>query len=190
VEKEPFACQRWFICLLEKRAQASRDVHGEIIALNGPSFREQMMKRKRKRAERKDSIKSKIPEPTCWNQGKRRKMRRTESSSIQDLFWPERSLLVRICLKYHKRKKYDERSIYDGDRKALAEKKTVLRIYEGARLWSGLLEMSGAIVFQEKTALPDFMDFINKTVKQTGLQDLLSLKTNADGIDSSVKWVS
>jgi hypothetical protein len=49
------------------------------------------------------------------------------------------------------------------------------------------LGMSRAIVFQEKTYLPDFMDFINKTIKQTGLQDLLSLKTNADGIDNSVK---
>jgi hypothetical protein len=34
------------------------------------------------------------------------------------------------------------------------------------------VEMSRAIVFQEKTDLPDFMDFINKTIKQTGLQDL------------------
>jgi len=62
-----------------------------------------------------------------------------------------------------------------------------LRILGGVRAFDQDWEMSGAIVFQEKTAFPNFMDFINKTVKQTGLQDLLSLKTNADGIDNSVK---
>ena len=42
--------------LIEKRAQASQDVQGEIIAPNDPSFHEQMMKRKRQqRAEQKRS---------------------------------------------------------------------------------------------------------------------------------------
>jgi len=114
--------------LLEKRAQASHDVQGEIIAPNDPSFREQMMKRKRERAERKDPIKSKHPEPPAVG------IKASEGSGgvlnlvqyIATGSAPTRKIAMKDpredLFKYVEGKNYVESSVYDGDRKVLAEK--------------------------------------------------------------------
>lgn len=114
--------------LLQKRATASHNVQGEIIAPNDPYFREQMMKRKRERAERKDPIKSKRPEPPASGikasegsggglnlvQYLATESGPTQSTARKD---PREELF-----KYLEGRNYVESSIYDGDKKVLAEK--------------------------------------------------------------------
>ena len=114
--------------LLEKRAQASHQVQGDIIAPNAPSFREEMSKRKRERAERKDPIKSRRPEPPASGikvgEGSSAGLNLSQylaTGSVQKKNIAGRDPREEL-FKYLEGKNYAESSIYDGDRKILAER--------------------------------------------------------------------
>jgi hypothetical protein len=114
--------------LIEKRAQSSHQVQGEIIAPNAPSFRDAMSQRKRERAERKDPIKSRRPEPPASG------IKVGEGTSSVGLNLSQylatgsvqsRNIAGRDpreeLFKYVEGKNYVESAIYDGDRRVLAE---------------------------------------------------------------------
>ena len=114
--------------LLENRAQASHQVQGQIIAPNAPAFREEMAKRKRERAERKDPIKSRRPEPPAVGiksgAGSSAGLNLSQylaTGSVQNKNIAGKDPREQL-FKYLEGKKYAESSIYDGDRKILAEK--------------------------------------------------------------------
>jgi len=114
--------------LLEKRAENSHKIQGEIIAPNDPTHRQQMLKRKRERADRKDPIKSKHPEPPAKG------IKSSEASGgviklVQFLATDSAPPISNTrkdpredLFKYLEGKNYVESALYTGDRKILADK--------------------------------------------------------------------